>query len=166
MDIVLHIVSGIAGIAMLYYGAEFLIKGGVSIALKLKVSALIIGLTLVAFGTSFPELVVSVNAAFHNSGDICIGNVVGSNICNIALILGLCALICPMPVHKQLLKFDVWLMLGSAALFVLFYGISGGINQIEAGILLAILIAYTVGSFWIGRKAEVEKSAEEKEDRY
>lgn len=162
MDIVLHIASGIAGIAMLYYGAEFLIKGGVSIALKLKVSALIIGLTLVAFGTSFPELVVSVNAVFHNSGDISIGNVVGSNICNIALILGLCALICPMPVHKQLLKFDVWLMLGSAALFVLFYGISGGINRIEAGILLAILIAYTVGSFWIGRKAEAEKSAEEK----
>ena len=121
MEYVLQIAGGIAGIALLYYGAEFLIKGGVSIALKLKISALVIGLTLVAFGTSFPELVVSVNATLKGAGDISIGNVVGSNICNIALILGLSALISPLPVHKQLLKLDVWLMLGASVLLAVFH---------------------------------------------
>ncbi len=158
METLLQISGGIAGIALLYYGAEFLIKGGVSIALKLNVSALLIGLTLVAFGTSFPELVVSVNATLKGHGDISIGNVVGSNICNIALILGLCAMISPMPVNRQLLKLDVWLMLGSAAMFVLFYAINNGINRIEAGILLAVLMAYTGWSIHIGRQEEKEKT--------
>ena len=83
MNSILQIAGGIAGIVLLYYGAEFLIKGGVSIALKLRIPSLIIGLTLVAFGTSAPELVVSVDASLKGIGDISIGNVIGSNICNI-----------------------------------------------------------------------------------
>ena len=88
----LIITGGIGGIALLCYGAEWLIKGGVSIALKMRVSALVIGLTLIAFGTSLPELVVSTDAAIQGAhgvagaGDISIGNVVGSNICNIVMI--------------------------------------------------------------------------------
>lgn len=106
----LDILGGIAGLGLLYYGAEFLVKGGSSIALKMKISPLVIGLTLVAYATSAPELVVSVDAAIKGFGDMSIGNIVGSNICNIALILGLCALITPLQVNAKLLKFDVWLM--------------------------------------------------------
>ena len=86
----------LAGIALLYYGAEWLVKGGVGIAARLGIPPLIIGLTLVSFATSAPELVVSVKAALAGSGDISIGNVVGSNICNVGLILGLSALITPL----------------------------------------------------------------------
>ena len=75
---------GIIGLVLLYYGAEFLVKGGASIALKMKISPLVIGLTLVAYATSAPELVVSVDAALKGVGDVSIGNIVGSNICNIA----------------------------------------------------------------------------------
>lgn len=81
----------ILGLVLLYYGADYLVKGGASIALKLKVSPLVIGLTLVAYGTSAPEMVVSIDASLKGLGDVSIGNIVGSNICNIALILGLCA---------------------------------------------------------------------------
>lgn len=78
----------VAGVALLYFGAEFLVRGGVRIATGLGVTPLVIGLTLVAFATSAPELVVSVTGALRGSGDLAVGNVVGSNICNIALILG------------------------------------------------------------------------------
>jgi Ca2+/Na+ antiporter len=123
----LTMIGGVAGIALLYYGAEWLIKGGVSVALKMRVSTLVIGLTLVALDTSMPEFVVCADAAIKGAqgvagaGDISIGNVVGSNICNIALILGLCAVIRPLPVNKQFLKCDVWWMLGSAVLLAVFH---------------------------------------------
>ena len=162
MEYVLQIAGGIAGIALLYYGAEFLIKGGVSIALKLKISALVIGLTLVAFGTSFPELVVSVNATLKGAGDISIGNVVGSNICNIALILGLSALISPLPVHKQLLKLDVWLMLGASVLLAVFHYFYQGVTRWQGGVFFAGVLTYTVWSIFAGRKAEQNKSEAEK----
>lgn len=162
MDAFLTISGGIAGIALLYYGAEFLIKGGVSIALKLKISALVIGLTLVAFGTSFPELVVSIDASLKGSGDISIGNVTGSNICNIALILGLSALIAPLPVHKQLLKLDVWLMLGSSILLAIFHYFTKGVNRWQGGIFFAGVMTYTLWSIYAGRKAEANKSDAEK----
>ena len=100
MELLKNIGLGIAGVALLYFGAEYLIKGGVAIAKKLGVSPLLIGLTLVAFGTSAPELVVSIQAALTNSGDIAVGNVVGSNICNVALILGLCALLKPIATNE------------------------------------------------------------------
>ena len=102
MELLKNIGLGIAGVALLYFGAEYLIRGGVSIAKKLGVSPLLIGLTLVAFGTSAPELVVSIQAALSNTGDIAVGNVVGSNICNLALILGLCALLKPIATNEKL----------------------------------------------------------------
>ena len=98
------------GVALLYFGAEFLVRGGVSIAARLGVSPLIIGLTLVSFATSAPELVVSVQAALSGSSDIAIGNIIGSNICNIALILGLSAVIAPLSVHLKVLRFLVTIM--------------------------------------------------------
>lgn len=147
-----QIAGGIAGIALLYYGAEFLIRGGVSIALKLKVPSLIIGLTLVAFGTSAPELVVSIDAALKSSGDISIGNVVGSNICNMALILGLSAAIAPLAVQKKLLRFDLPLLTAASIFVVLFCFLSRGITRWQGGIFFAGIIAYTAYSIYSGKK--------------
>ena len=148
MGLLLQIAGGISGIVFLYYGAEFLIKGGVSIALKFKVSSLVIGLTLVAFGTSAPEFVVSLQAALTNHGDISIGNVVGSNICNIALILGLCAVISPLKVNPSILKFDGILMIVVSCLLALFYWLTSGVNRIEGAILFLGLLGYIAWSFY------------------
>ncbi|MBR2358373.1 MAG: calcium/sodium antiporter [Lentisphaeria bacterium] len=168
MSSFLTISGGIVGIALLYYGAEYLIKGGVSIALKMQVSTLVIGLTLVAFGTSMPEFVVSADAAIKGAqgvagaGDISIGNVVGSNICNIALILGLCAVIRPLPVNKQFLKNEVWWMLGSAILLAVFHYFFQGLSRWAGAIFLLGIIAFSCLSYRSGRKLEMQKSQEEK----
>ncbi len=152
MEIFLQIISGIAGIALLYYGAEYLIKGGVSIAMKLQIPSLIIGLTLVAFGTSAPELVVSIDATLKNSGDISIGNVLGSNICNIALILGLSAAISPLVVQKKLLRFDLPLLLAASVLMALFCYFFQGVNRWQGAIFFAGIIGYTAYSIYSGKK--------------
>ncbi|MBO5306661.1 MAG: calcium/sodium antiporter [Lentisphaeria bacterium] len=158
----LHLLYAVPGIAGLYYGAEFLVKGGVSIARRAGVSPLVIGLTLVAFATSAPELVVSVSAAIDGSSDISLGNVVGSNICNIALILGLCACITPMVVQRQILRFDSYFMVGSAVLLAVFYLSGNGVNRIQALVLLAGMIVYVVWNVYASRKenaaAETEKT--------
>ena len=163
-EILLHLLYAVLGIAGLYYGAEFLVKGGVSIARRAGVSPLVIGLTLVAFATSAPELVVSVSAAIDGSSDISLGNVVGSNICNIALILGLCACITPMVVQRQILRFDSYFMVGSAVLLAVFYLSGNGVNRIQALVLLAGMIVYVVWNVYASRKenaaAETEKTEE------
>lgn len=146
-----------AGVAGLYFGAEFLIKGGVAIARKAGVSSLVIGLTLVACATSAPELVVSVGAALNGNPAISLGNVVGSNICNIALILGLSACITPLAVQKQLLKLDVPVMVASAVLLAVFYFAGDGLNRIQAAVMLAGFIGYTLWNIRISRK---EKAAD------
>lgn len=149
-------IYGILGLVLLYYGAEFLVKGGSSIALKLKISPLVIGLTLVAYATSAPELVVSVDAALKGHGDISIGNIVGSNICNIALILGLCAIITPLRVNAKLLKLDVWLMIVSALALLGCYALNNGVNRYEAAILLCGCLTYTIWSIRSSRKENSE----------
>lgn len=130
------------GVALLYFGAEFLVRGGVSIAARLGVSPLIIGLTLVSFATSAPELVVSVQAALSGSSDIAIGNIIGSNICNIALILGLSDVIAPLSVHLKVLRFDMPILLGITIVFAAIGVWIGGFGRIAGGILFAGLIAY------------------------
>lgn len=136
--------GGLIGLALLYYGAEYLVRGGSAIASRSCVSPLVIGLTLVAFGTSAPELFVSAGAAFHGLGDIAIGNIVGSNICNIALILGLSALIAPIEVNSEIFKRDMPIMiLASVALTAvcLFFG---GFGRLIGFLFLLGLVVYTV----------------------
>lgn len=154
MQTVINLLYGAAGLVLLYYGAEFLVKGGVKIAQKMKISPLVVGLTLVAFATSAPELVVSVDASLKGHGDISIGNVVGSNICNIALILGVCSMITPLTVNKKLFKVDVPLMIGSAAILSIFCLMSHGVNRWQGLILFAGIITYTVTSIRTARKEE------------
>lgn len=142
----------IPGLTLLYFGADYLVKGGANIALKLKVSPLVIGLTLVAYGTSAPEFVVSVDAATKGLADVSLGNIIGSNICNIALILGLCSIITPLRVNPKLLKFDIGVMIFSTAVLVAFYAINRGVNRWEALLFLLGNIAYTIWSFYSSRK--------------
>lgn len=165
MELLKNIGLGILGVALLYFGAEYLIRGGVAIAKKLGVSPLLIGLTLVAFGTSAPELVVSIQAALSDSGDIAVGNVVGSNICNIALILGLCALLKPVVTNTKLFKLDMPLLLGASILFSIFYFMDGrGLNFWQGAVMFSILIAYLIWSFYQDKKSgggELSAAAEE-----
>ena len=151
MNPLLQILGGVAGLTLLYYGAEWLVKGGSAIAVRCKVPPLIIGLTLVAFGTSAPELFVSLDAALAGKGDIAVGNVVGSNICNILLILGLSALISPLGVNKVLFRRDVPLMILSSLFITVLCFIQGGIGRVAGMILFAGIVIYTVVGIIEGR---------------
>ena len=136
--------GGLIGLVLLYYGAEYLVRGGSAMASRSCVSPLVIGLTLVAFGTSAPELFVSTGAALHGLGDICIGNVVGSNICNIALILGLSALISPLAVNDELFKRDLPIMILASIVLTVVCLFCGGIGRV-VGLLFTIgIVAYTI----------------------
>ena len=145
--------GGLIGLALLYYGAEYLVRGGSAIASRSCVSPLVIGLTLVAFGTSAPELFVSTSAALHGLGDICIGNVVGSNICNIALILGLSALIAPLTVNAELFKRDLPIMILASVVLTVVCLFCGGIGRIVGLLFVVGVVAYTI----IGIRSSSEK---------
>lgn len=126
----------IAGIILLYIGAEGLVRGSASLATRVGVSPLIAGLTVVAFGTSAPELSVSVSAALEGRSDIALGNVVGSNIFNIAVILGIAALIQPLQIHLAVIRRDIPVMIGASALaFALV--LYGGVPR-SAGLVLLL----------------------------
>ena len=126
---------------MLYFGAEGLVRGSSSFAMRMGISPLIVGITVVAFGTSSPELIVSLRAAIEGNAGIALGNVIGSNICNIALILGLSALIKPIKVHTQLIRTDVPIMIGASVLLLVLFS-DQSINRLEGGILFITLIGY------------------------
>jgi cation:H+ antiporter len=127
------------------------VRGGASLAVRLGVTPLLVGLTVVAYGTSTPELIVSSTAAAQGQGAIAIGNVVGSNIFNIGFILGLTALVAPMRVQLQLLKFDTPVMVGVALLFLLFFR-DGSIQRWESLVFLAGIVLYTVVNVRLARR--------------
>ena len=148
----------IAGLALLIVGAEILVRGASRLAAAFGISPLVIGLTVVAFGTSSPELAVSVQSAFAGQADIALGNVVGSNIFNILFILGISALIIPLVVAQQLVRLDVPLMIGLSVLVYLF-GLNGQINRLEGVILFVGIIAYT--GFLIRQSRKENKEVQE-----
>lgn len=131
------------GLGLLIVGAECLVKGASRLAAGVGISPLVVGLTVVAFGTSAPELVVSVHAAASGQADIALGNVVGSNICNVLLILGLAALISPLSVSQQLIRLDVPLLIG-VSLLVFGLALDGRVGRLDGLLLLSGIIAYTV----------------------
>ena len=133
----------LAGLVLLTFGADVLVKGASSLASSLGVSPLVIGLTVVAFGTSAPEMSVSVSSAFKGSADIAVGNVVGSNICNVLLILGLSAMAASLVVQKQLVRFDIPVMI-YASFIVFLMSIDGQISRLDGLLLFAGIVAYTV----------------------
>ncbi len=140
---ILTVVSLVVGLVLLVGGAEFLVKGASKLAATAGISPLIIGLTVVAFGTSMPELAVSILASSQGQADIALGNVVGSNICNVLLILGISALISPLIVAQQLVRIDVPIMVGVSVL-VMFFSLDGFINRSDGVVLFLGGLAYTV----------------------
>lgn len=146
----------VLGLVALYFGAQALVKGGAGLALRWGLTPLVIGLTVIAFGTSSPEMVVSLQAAASGNGALSVGNVVGSNICNIALILGLCALISPLRTAAQVIRREVPVMIGVTLLALLMLADSH-LARWEGAILLAGLIVYTVLTV---RQARAETAAE------
>ncbi len=163
-NILLNIVYGLAGLAGLYFGAETLVKGASSIARKAGISQLVIGLTLVAAATSAPELVVSVFAAIDGNADISLGNIVGSNIVNIVLILGVCACITPLTVRRQLLRLDAPVMLGVTILLTGFYLYTRGLTRWQGVILLTGFLVYSGWNIYASKK-EAKENPEPDENK-
>jgi cation:H+ antiporter len=136
-----HFLFFLLGLGALIVGAEALVRGASKIALALGISPLVVGLTIVAMGTSSPEIAVSVGAVLNGSTDIAVGNVVGSNIFNVLLILGLSAVITPLVVHSQIIRQEVPIMIG-ASLILAVMASDGRLSRPEAALLVALLVGY------------------------
>lgn len=134
------------GLVLLTAGADFLVRGASAIAKRFGLSELVVGLTVVAFGTSAPELAVSIKSVLAGQGGIAMGNVIGSNIFNVAAILGISAMICPLVVHLKIIRIDMPIMLGASILFAILLMTGGGLMRWEGGLLTAGLIAYLIWS--------------------
>ncbi len=149
----------IAGLALLVVGAEALVRGASKIAAAFGISPLVIGLTVVALGTSSPELAVGVQSALSGNGDIALGNVIGSNIFNILVIVGLSAVIVPLVVHQKLVRLDVPLVIGLSVL-VFILGLDGRIGRVEGVVLFLGLAAFIVFEIRHGRQESEEVQQE------
>jgi cation:H+ antiporter len=162
MDI-LTVVLFLIGLVLLVVGAEALVRGASRIAATVGISPLVIGLTVVAFGTSAPELAVSVSSAYAGAADVAVGNVVGSNIFNILVILGISAAIVPLVVSRQLIRFDVPLMIGiSVVMFVL--ALDGRIGRVDGLIFFAGILTYIAWAIISSRRANQALIAEMGDD--
>ena len=151
-------------LVILYFGAEGLVTGAASMAKRMGLSPLVIGLTIVSIGTSAPELLVSVKAAMNGQSALSIGNVLGSNFFNVGIILGLSALIYPLSVKRQLLKLDVPVMiLASLLFFVLFLDFE--ISRVEAFIFVLVLISYFTYMLVTSKKKQGKQTEEENDIR-
>lgn len=155
---VLYLVLCLVGFALLYFGAEWLVKGSSSLARGLGVSPIVIGLTVVAFGTSAPELVVSLISSIAGKSMIAVGNVVGSNICNIALILGLSAAFQPITSDPSVRRRDIPIML-AISLYLVVLSLDDKLGRIEGATLVAGIIAYTLLCYYFATK-EVKKGVD------
>lgn len=142
MDYV-YVVAGLIG---LFFGGEALVRGSVGVARRLAIPPLLIGLTVVGFGTSTPELLVSVQAALRGVPDIAIGNIVGSNIANILLIMGLTSLVWPIRVSGATLRRDTAVMVGAAAVLVPIFAM-GEVGRLSGGLLVVALVGYLTWAY-------------------
>jgi cation:H+ antiporter len=147
MSVVWTVTTVITGLLLLIAGSQVLLMGAVGIAEHFRVSEAVIGLTLVAVGTSLPEFTISIIAALRRHADVAVGNVLGSNIFNLLGILGVSALLQPLPVHARILQFDQWVMLGTSLLLLLFLYTGRCLSRLEGGMLLAGYGVYLALSF-------------------
>lgn len=137
----------IGGFVVLTGAAEALVYGAASLARRMGLSPLVIGLTVVSIGTSLPELVVGLEAALAGTGDLALGNIVGSNIGNIALILGLAALVRPLSVEAQVVRVDVPILVGGSLVFA-GLTLDGRLGRVDGGLLVVGIVAYVLYSVW------------------
>lgn len=160
MEMLIQLALLAVGFVLLVKGADWFVDGAASVAAKLGIPQLVIGLTIVAMGTSAPEAAVSLTAAFHGNADITIGNVVGSNILNVLIILGLAAVICPMAVAKLTTFVDIPVTFG-ISLLLLVLGLDGSISRLDAAVLLAVFVGYLGYLFFMTKKGLIVGESEE-----
>ena len=156
----LNLLICLIGFGMLYFGAEWLVKGSSSLARSLGVTPIVIGLTVVAFGTSAPELVVSLVSSIKGKSMIAVGNVVGSNICNIALVLGMASIFQPITSHQSVIKRDIPIMLG-ISLYLLLISLNSKIGRFEGATLFSGIILYTFFNYYVAKRESIQESGEE-----
>tara|TARA_A100000171_G_scaffold2971_1_gene2630 strand:+ start:2434 stop:3378 length:945 start_codon:yes stop_codon:yes gene_type:complete len=154
----------VLGLATLIVGGEILVKGSSKLALRFNVSSLVVGLTVVAFGTSAPELLVSLNSALKGAPDFALGNVIGSNISNLALVLGTAALFGFIPIKKDSARRDWPVTLGASILLYIF-AYNGMITSMEGTILVILLVIYLGSLLYTTRKEQIKLDVEEPKDK-
>ncbi|HET6517982.1 MAG TPA: calcium/sodium antiporter [Nitrosopumilaceae archaeon] len=159
MEIAIPALLTIIGIAMLCYGGNWLVSGGVAIAQKLGISKMLIGMTVVAYGTSTPELAASVAAAGEHGG-IILGNIIGSNIANVGMVIGIAAIMAPLVVKKVQIKKELPIMIGVSFLLV-FLSLDGEISQYDGILLIVSLITFTAFIYKDVKKQKAENIHEE-----
>ena len=160
---VLHVFILLVGFLFLVKGADWFVEGAAGIARKLGIPQLVIGLTIVAMGTSMPEAAVSITAALNNNAGITIGNIVGSNILNILIILGITAVITNVAIQKSTLLYEIPFMIGITALLLVFGLTGSSITFIEGVVFLLLFIAFLVYLFIMSKKGEVQEEGEIKD---
>jgi cation:H+ antiporter len=141
VNLPLALILSVAGFILLWKGADWLVEGAASIALAAKVSTIVVGITVVAFGTSLPEMAVSLAASVKGEPEITLGNVIGSNIANILLVLGVAAVVSPMRVDRHVVTRDTMLVLGSGFL-ILLLAMTGSLTRVHGLIMLAAFVGY------------------------
>ncbi|MGH1567719.1 MAG: calcium/sodium antiporter [Nitrosopumilus sp.] len=161
MEIAISAVLTVVGLVMLCFGGNWLVSGGVAIARKFRISNLVIGMTIVAYGTSTPELAASIAAAGEYSA-IILGNIIGSNIANVGMVIGVAAILVPLAVSKSVLKKEIPIMLGVSALLILI-SIDGEISQYDGVLLLAGLGVFAYYTFRDAMKQRAETKEEIKQ---
>lgn len=156
-DLVLHIGLLLLGLVVLLVGGEFLVRGATNFAYSIKISPMVVGLTIVAFGTSAPELLISLKAALADGADLAMGNVIGSNICNLTLVMGVTCLFYPIFVQDNSIKVDWGMTIGSSVLLFFFANENNQIDRYEGIIFVLVLAVYTYMLIDMSRKETIEK---------
>ena len=164
MDIVIQLALLVVGFVLLTKGADWFVDGAASIADRLGIPQLVIGLTIVALGTSLPEAAVSVSAALKGSADITIGNVLGSNIMNVLVILGLTSVLCPIPVQKSTVRYEIPFTIMVTVVLVGLGLWDNMVNRMEGGILWGLMVVYLLYLLVMAKKGKVQEE-EKKEEK-
>jgi len=162
MEIAVNAGLTVLGIVMLCFGGHYLVEGGVAIARRFRISSFIIGMTVVAYGTSTPELAASIAAAGQHT-QLILGNVVGSNISNIGMVIGISAILVPLVVQKTTVRKEVPIMIGVSLLLIVL-SLDNGISQWEGGLLIAGLIAFTLYIYKSAKKQRDNSNLENTEE--
>ena len=148
----IHILFIIIGFVLLIKGADFLVDGASSIAKRFHIPEIVIGLTIVSIGTSMPELFVSTTSALNNSADMAIGNIIGSNICNLLLILGVSAAISPVKFQRDTVRIEIPMCFLCTVVFMLLCNIGGALTLVDAIILMVLFVAFIAYTIYVAKK--------------
>ncbi|MDE5932327.1 MAG: calcium/sodium antiporter [Lachnospiraceae bacterium] len=163
MNVAVQLLFLVIGFVMLVKGADWFVEGASKVAEKFGIPQLVIGLTIVAIGTSLPEAAVSTSAALKGSAEITIGNVVGSNIMNVLLILGVTSVISPLTVQKSTIKYELPMVIGATVLLAALGLFDGTVGRIDGVILLAGMVLYLLYLLRMARKGQAVMEEQEKE---